>query len=163
MGVSLLESCLFDVRDSLLLESRVASLSDGSFKGAYRPNQEGVRKRTIEKNVNIAEKIGQDILDFGVNESGIPAKRVSSDRGNDSCHPPSNKSLNATNLFNRRCHEAEGSLESTKMRKIVEIHSLKKKFQIANNCKSRSFFVVQTCRTLSCTCADFKKNRSYLF
>ena len=148
---------------SLLLESRVASLSNRSFKGGYGPNQEGVRKKKVEKNVNIAEKVDQDILDFGVNESGIPAKRVSSDRDNDGCHPPSNKSLNETNLFNRRCHQAEGSLESMKIRKIVEIHSLKKKFQIANSCKSRSFFVVQTCRTPSCTCADFKKNRSYLF
>ena len=104
MGVSLLESCLFDVRDSLLLESRVASLSNGSFKGGCGPNQEGVRKKKVEKNVNIAEKIDQDILDFGVNKSGIPAKRVSSDRDNDGCHPPSNKSLNATNLFNKRCH-----------------------------------------------------------
>ena len=34
VGVSLLESCLFDVKDSLLLESRVASLiSSGGFKG----------------------------------------------------------------------------------------------------------------------------------
>ena len=47
MGVSLLKSCLFDVRHSLLLES---SLSNGSFKGGYGRNQEGVRKRTIEKN-----------------------------------------------------------------------------------------------------------------
>ena len=65
-----------------------------------------MRKRTIEKNVNLAEKIGQDILDFGVNESDIHAKPVSSDRDDDSCHPPSNKSLNATNLFNRCCHQA---------------------------------------------------------
>ena len=43
------ESRLFNVRDSLLLESRVASLSNGSFKGGYGPNQEGMRKRTIEK------------------------------------------------------------------------------------------------------------------
>ena len=49
MGVSLLKSCLFDVRDSVLLESRVASLSRGSFKARYGPNQEGARKRTIEK------------------------------------------------------------------------------------------------------------------
>ena len=82
MGVSLLESCFFDVKNSLLLESRVASLSSGSFKDRYGPNQEEVRKGTIEQNVNIAEKIGQDILDFGVYESGIPAKRVSSDRDN---------------------------------------------------------------------------------
>ena len=83
-------------------------------------------KGRLKKNVNIADKIGQDILDFGVNESDIPAKQVSSDRDNDGCHPPSNKSLNATNLFNRRCHQAEGSSESMKIRKIVEIHSLKK-------------------------------------
>ena len=161
--MSLLESCLFDVRDSLLLESRVASLSNGSFKGGYGPNQEGVRKKKVEKNVNIAEKIDQDILDFGVNESGIPAKRVSSDRDNDGCHPPSNKSLNATNLFNRRCHQAEGSSESMKIRKTVEIHSLKKEFQIANNCKSRSFFVVQICKIPSCTCVNFNKNGHKVF
>ena len=118
------------MRDSLLLEPRVASLSKGSFKGGRELNQEEVRKRTIEKNVNIAEKFGQDILDFGVNESDIPAKQVSSDRDNDGCHPSSNKSLNATNLFNRRCHQGEGSLESMKIQKIVEIHSLKKIFKL---------------------------------
>ena len=46
------------MRDSLLLESRGASLLRGSFKARYGPNQERVGKRTIEKNVNIAEKIG---------------------------------------------------------------------------------------------------------
>ena len=142
---------------SLLLESRVASLSNGSFKGGYGPKQEGVRKKKVEKNVNIAEKIDQDILDFGVNESGIPAKWVSSDRDNDGCHPPSNKWLNATNLFNRRCHQAKGSSESMKIQKIVEIHSLKKEFLIENNCKSRSIFVVQICTTPSCTCADSRR------
>ena len=69
MGVSLLESCFFFVRDSLLLESRVASLSIGSFKGGYGPNQEGVRKTTVKKNIDIAVKIAQGILDIGVYES----------------------------------------------------------------------------------------------
>ena len=74
--------------------------------------------------------MGQEILDFGLNEAGIPAKRVSSDRGNDGCHRPNNKSLNATNLFNRCSHQAESSSESMKIRKIVEIHSLKKSFKL---------------------------------
>ena len=50
-----------------------------------------------------------------------------------------------------------------KIRKIVENHSLKKEFQIANNCKSWLFFVVQICTTPSCTCADFKKNGCKVF
>ena len=60
-------------------------------------------------------------------------------------------------MFNRRYHQAESSSESMKTRRIVEIHSLKKEFQIANNCKSRSFFVVQICTLPSCTCNYFKK------
>ena len=161
MGVSLLASCLFDVRDSLFLKSRVTRLSSGSFKGGSRSSEE----KNNKKNVNMAEKIGQDILDLyeNVYESGIPAKRVSSNRDNNGCHPPINKSLNATNLFNRCCRQAEGSLESMKIRKIVEIHSLKIEFQIENNFKSWLFFVVQICTTPRCTCTDFKKNGRKVF
>ena len=39
MDVSLLDACFFDVRDSLLLESLLCGLENGSFVVGYGPNQ----------------------------------------------------------------------------------------------------------------------------
>ena len=91
-----------DVRDSLRINSR--KFIEGKLQRRIRTKSRRSEEKDDRKNVNIAENIDQDVLDFGVYESSTPAKPVSSDRDNDSCHPPSNKSLNATNLFNRRCH-----------------------------------------------------------
>ena len=91
-----------DVKDSLRINSR--KFIEWKLHRWIRTKSRRSEEKDDRKNVNIGENIGQDVLDFGVYVSSIPAKRVSSDRDNGGCHPPSNKSLNATNLFNRRCH-----------------------------------------------------------
>lgn len=66
MGISLLDACFFDVRDHLLLESLLCGLENGSFLVGNGTNQGIINKIRSDKNVKIAEKISQDIVDFGV-------------------------------------------------------------------------------------------------
>ena len=63
MGVSLLDACFFDVRDSLLLESLLDGLQGGSYVVGYGPNQGELAKIRSEKNISMAMNIGQDLVD----------------------------------------------------------------------------------------------------
>ena len=48
MGVTLLESCMLDIRDSLLLKAEIQNFKEGSCIGDLGPNQEQVQIRTVE-------------------------------------------------------------------------------------------------------------------
>ena len=48
MGVTLLESCTLDIRDSLLLKAEIQNIKEGSCIGDLGPNQEQVQIRKVE-------------------------------------------------------------------------------------------------------------------
>ena len=61
MGVTLLESCMFDIRDSLLLETKIQNLKEGTCRGGCGPNQEQFQKRKIGRILEAGEKFGEEI------------------------------------------------------------------------------------------------------
>ena len=66
MGVSLLECCCFDVRDSILLAINQENVGDGCYDGGYGPNNEELTTRKRKRQEEQARQLG-DLLDFGVN------------------------------------------------------------------------------------------------
>ena len=48
MGVTLLESCMLDIRDSLLLKAEIQNFKEGSCIGDLGPSQEQVQIRKVE-------------------------------------------------------------------------------------------------------------------
>lgn len=76
MGVSLLDATLFDIRDSLLLESMLDGLAQGSYVVGYGPSQGKLKQIRLEKSVQVAESVGKDILDFGVSKDLESTKRT---------------------------------------------------------------------------------------
>ena len=61
MGVTLLESCMFYIRDSLLLEADIQKYIAGSCMNGFGPNQEQLQKRKIERLLEAGEKFGEEI------------------------------------------------------------------------------------------------------
>ena len=61
MGVTLLESCMFYIRDSLLLEADIQKFIAGSCMNGFGPNQEQLQKRKIERLLEAGEKFGEEI------------------------------------------------------------------------------------------------------
>ena len=57
MGISLADACFFNVRDSLLLESLLGGLKNGSLFVGYIPNQ-GV----YDKNIKVTKKLVRILL-----------------------------------------------------------------------------------------------------
>ena len=61
MGVTLLESCMLDIRDSLLLKAQIQNFQEGSCMGDLGPNQEQIQIRKIETLLEAEEKFGEEI------------------------------------------------------------------------------------------------------
>ena len=59
-------SCLFDVRDSLLLTTHLHQIESGSYDGGRGPSHGDLNQRKVEKERITAENIGNDLIDFGV-------------------------------------------------------------------------------------------------
>ena len=60
-GVIVLESCMFDNRDSLLLEAEIQNFKEAWCMGGFGPNQEQIQKRKIERLLEAGEKFGKEI------------------------------------------------------------------------------------------------------
>ena len=87
----MLDACFFDVRDSFLLESLLCGLENGSFVVGYGPNQGVLNEIRSDKNVKLTEKIGQDIIDFGVSPNAENAKRFLFTNQHEGFNPPKRK------------------------------------------------------------------------
>ena len=61
MGVTLLESCMLDIRDSLLLKAQIQNFQEGSCMGDLGRNQEQIQIRKIETLLEVGEKFGEEI------------------------------------------------------------------------------------------------------
>ena len=66
MGVSLLDSVYLDVRDSLLMESKLSGIECGTYKGGTEPNSKTIKKRNLEKDTNRGVRLGQDVIKYGI-------------------------------------------------------------------------------------------------
>ena len=164
MGVSLLDACFFDVRDSLLLESLFEGLANGAYVVGYGPNQGQLEKIRSDKNVRAAEKTGQDILDFGVSQNLQDAKRSLFTSQNEGCNPPKRKkNYNEAEMFNKRMAASSTESATLKIRNIKDVSNTKREFAVCSSIKSRTNYVIQICSSPSCTCPDSQKNGMRVF
>ena len=111
-----------------------------------------------------AEKMGQNILDFGVSQNFQDAKQLLFTSQNEGCNPPKRKkNCNEAEMFNRRM--AASSTESTtlKIRNIKGVSNTKREFSVCSSIKSRTNYLIQICSLPSCTCPDSQKNGMRVF
>ena len=101
MGVSLLECCNFDVRDSIPLTINQGNVRDGCYDGEYGPNNEELTTRKRKRQEEQARQLG-DLLDFGVNSrSTNPTKKKQIEPPEMGCYPPK-KIKNVEEILQKR-------------------------------------------------------------
>ena len=160
MGVSLLECCYFDLRDSILLSINLTSLENGGHDSGFGPSDATRRARNASREVEHASQLGRDLLDFSVaspSSSSEPAKRKMSGSANVGCNPPK-RSKNTAKMFNSRFETAKVLEQTMKIRKVVKVSDLKQEFDVLSTESGRVTYKVIICNVPSCTCPDYKNN-----
>ena len=71
MGISLLDACMFDVRDILVYESQLEKFKNGEVTGGTGPSQKAAMDKKRGCILEAADRFGQDIVHFGAKEVGL--------------------------------------------------------------------------------------------
>lgn len=160
MGISLLECCYFDIRDSMVLAISLTDVESGRSDCGFGPS---VSTREVQKSqriVQLANQIGKDLLDFNItSNSGSSTKRKNPQEGG--CYPPK-RPKNIQYMLSNRITTAKTLENVMKLRKIEKISSLHRKFEVLSTESGRISYKVIICNTPSCTCPDFHKNGAYV-
>ena len=95
MGVSLLECCYFDLRDSILLTTNLNSLKNGGHGSGFGPSSAARRAMNTSRKVEHVTQLERDLLDFNVattsSSPSEPTKRKMLSSGDVGCNPPKKK------------------------------------------------------------------------
>ena len=81
MGVSLLDACMLDIRDALILEDQLKLFEGGSYSGGSGLNQKQRNECVKNREKETANQFGKDLLNFGLNGSTPVQYCVTSDNG----------------------------------------------------------------------------------
>ena len=94
MGVSLLECCYFDGRDSIFLAINHDNVRDGCYDGGYGPNNKELTTRKQKREEERASQLGEDLLNFGVTSRLTnPTKKKQIEPPETGCYPPKKKKM----------------------------------------------------------------------
>ena len=112
MGVTLLCSCQFDIRDGVLLESEFDSLEYGSYKGGCGPIQKKRSTSKERREMEASNQIDLDLIDFTF--------KCHADVDN-SCTPPKVKFRSSNSLLVKRKEKAVQEKEKMIIRKFKRV------------------------------------------
>ena len=161
MGVSLLECCYFDLRDSILLTTNLNSLKNGGHGSGFGPSSAARRAMNTSRKVEHVTQLERDLLDFNVattsSSPSEPTKRKMLSSGDVGCNPPK-KTRKVKKMFDRRLNKAKALEQTMKVHRIVKVSNFKQEFDVLSTNTSRVVYKVIICNVPSCTCPDYKKN-----
>ncbi|XP_066927735.1 uncharacterized protein [Clytia hemisphaerica] len=155
MGVNLLECAYFDIRDSILLALNLGELEKGGHECGYGQSISSRNKQQASRDIGHAERLGRDLMDFTVQQTGSSGKRKSCEPV-EGCHPPK-KRRNIGKLFDNRLETAKKLEDMMKVKKLTRLSSQKIECQILGTSSGRVHYTVTICNVPTCTCPDFKK------
>ena len=105
MGVSLLECCYFDGRDSIFLAINHDNVRDGCYDGGYGPNNKELTTRKQKREEERASQLGEDLLNFGVTSRLTnPNKKKQIEPPETGCYPPKKKKKCRGNAPEKTCY-----------------------------------------------------------
>ena len=157
MGLSLLECCYFDIRDSVLLAISFSSLEKGGHESGFGPLEVTRTGRKERGEIEHAEQLERDLLDFSVRPSSSNCrKRNSTDIDEGSNLPKRPKRLEK--LFQGRLQTAKAFQDTMKVKKIIKVSELKPEFSVLSAISERVMYKVTICNVPTCTCPDLKQN-----
>ena len=105
IGLSLQHAAEFDTKDSLTLEAELKNYEHSANSNGCGPSLVKLGERKQHRELEAAERSGQDILDFGVQE---PSHSLN-DNG---CHLPKGRKVHAISaMFQKRLEAAKKCIE----------------------------------------------------
>ena len=115
MGVSLLDACMFDVRDFLILEDQLKQFDGGSYSGGSDLNQKQRTERVKNSEKEAAIQFGRDLLNFGLKGSTPVEYCVTLD--NDTANSPAKRAnISFDKMLEKRKANAKTDSTSVKVR-----------------------------------------------
>ena len=157
MSVTLLVSCMFDIRDSLLLEAEIQNFKEGSCMGGFGPNQEQIQKRKIERLLEAGEKFGKEIKKHGVS---LTASQTIQKRTNE--EDTGNQNIKKKKLMDAKLHKRLSSAIEQEncitVQKSITKNNSKHTYHVSSSSKGKVTYQVDICCSSSCTCPDYQKN-----
>ena len=156
MGVTLLESCIFYIRDSLLLEADIQNFIAGSCMNGFGPNQEQLQKRKIERLLEAGEKYGEEIKKHGISST---APQMIQKRTNE--EDTGNQNIKKKKLIDPKLHKRLNSAieqeNCIKIRKSIIKNNSKHTYHVSSSSKGKVTYLVDICCSSSCTCPGYRK------
>ena len=171
MGVSLLEYCYFDFRDSILLTVNMNGLDNGDHDSVLKMEvlkmddfgpSSATRAINTRREVEHATQLGRDLLDVNVatpsSWSSEATKKKMSGSTDVGCNPPK-KTRNVAKMFDSRLNKEKVLEKAMKIHRIVMVSDLKQEFDVLNTNTSRVTYKVFICNVPLCSCPDFDLKR----
>ena len=149
MGVSLLECCYFDIRDSILLAISLTSLEKGGCEICFGPLEVTRTGRKESRELEHAEQLGRDLLDFSVRPSSSNCQKRNSADIDEGSNPPKHPK-NLEKMFRGRLQTAKVLHDTMKIIKIIEVSELKQEFSVLSTISERVMYKVSICNVPTC-------------
>ena len=121
-----MESCLFEVRDFLLLETHLHQIERGSYDGGRGPSQGDLIK--VERERITAANIGKDLVDFGVHSDTMLEKE------------------NNWQFLKSRLKSAKQSSNKMKVRSSQTNNETKKTYAVSSSVSGKVNYSVVICK-----------------
>ena len=157
MGVSLLESSYYDIRDNFLFDVDVKSFKEGIPSTGSGPSQKFAIQRKNSREIQYAKQRGKDILKYGI----FSSRNNNRDeiKETDGCNPPTKEiQTEVEYMIQKRLNTARESEHIFKISKISIVNDSKRIYTVLGSPNGRKNYEVTVCCSPSCTCPDYKKN-----
>ena len=156
MAVSLLDACMFDIRDALILKDQLKQFEGGSCSDGSGWNEKQRTKRAKNREKIAARQFGRDLLKFGIKESAPVQYCVTSDNGK--ANPPAKtRKIIFDDILEKRIANAKTNSTSLKVRLWKIINVRKREHRVSTSLEGKKNYLVTICNVPSCSCPDFTK------
>ena len=133
--MTLLERCIFGIKDSLLTKQQQTDVENGIYDGGKGPSLPKHMATQAKKDVSVASQFGKDILHFGISDNFTPTKVVIDDVDDNGCNAPNERHSN-TNLFSARLGKAKTCQNSFKIKAVSSLIAPNQIFSLGNSASS---------------------------
>uniref|UniRef100_A0A7M5WV41 Uncharacterized protein n=1 Tax=Clytia hemisphaerica TaxID=252671 RepID=A0A7M5WV41_9CNID len=148
VGLSLVEPCMFDVKDNILLAQDMKDLEKGNYNRGRGPSVVESSQRRDNREIEAANRFGQDILDFGVTRREPGIKRTPTTE-NVGCNPPTKKTR-LDDMLKRRIATTHSLKDTMKLRSYDENSPLNWVFSVCSSVNGTAAYKTQICNVPSC-------------
>ena len=132
MSVSFLDACMFDIRDTLILEDQLQQFQGGSYSGGSGLNRKQRTKRVKNREKEAVHQFGRDLLSFGLKGFTTVQYCVTSDNG--IANPPAKRvKISTDKMLEKRKANAKTDSTSVKVRQWKTTRATKRKYTVSSS------------------------------